>query len=86
MFSQLCLSSNEFFWVLIMALEKDNELGDAHNEIKASRVTQALQEKAIDEVLILTDFFLPHDFRLSLSMYREFPSVFFPTRAAQNYM
>ncbi|KMT04376.1 hypothetical protein BVRB_8g184480 isoform A [Beta vulgaris subsp. vulgaris] len=33
-----------------MALEKDNELGDAHNEIKASRVTQALQEKAIDEL------------------------------------
>lgn len=57
MFSQLCLSSNEFFWVLIMALEKDNELGDAHNEIKASRVTQALQEKAIHEVLYTYSFF-----------------------------
>ena len=34
--------------------DKDRELGDAHAEIKALRLSERLREKAVEEVLSLT--------------------------------
>lgn len=56
-FQQECLISNKCFWVLNMAVEKESEFGSVQSEIKALRATQALKEKALDEVCFLASVF-----------------------------
>ena len=39
---------------MFVSADKDRELGDAHAEIKALRLSERLREKAVEEVLYLS--------------------------------